>query len=92
MIDAATRFRKSSRQVSCQIDDEIAILDMDKSLYFRLEGVAVEVWGALDQPSSVAQLRDGIVARFDVTPEACEADLVALLGQLQAQGLVEIVS
>ena len=90
MIDAATRFRKTTRQVSCLINDEVAILDMEKSLYFRLEGVAVQVWDALDQPASVAQLRDGIVARFDVTPEACEADIVALLDQLQAQGLVEI--
>ncbi len=90
MIDAATRFRKTTRQVSCQINDEVAILDMEKSLYFRLEGIAVQVWDALEQPVSVGQLRDGIVARFDVPPDVCEADIVALLDQLQAQGLVEI--
>lgn len=90
MIDAATRFRKTPRQVSCQINDEIAILDMEKSLYFRLEGIAVDVWEALDQPCSVAELRDGIVARFDVTPDTCQADIEALLDQLQSQGLVEI--
>lgn len=90
MIDAATRFRKTARQVSCQIDNEVAILDLEKSLYFRLEGVAVEIWGALDQPSSVAQLRDAIVARFDVSAADCEADIVDLVGRLQAQGLVEI--
>ncbi len=90
MIDPASRFRRTDHQVSCQIDDEIAILDMEKSLYFRLEGAAVQVWEALEQPSTVAELRDAIVARFDVSDAQCEADIIDLLDRLRAQGLVEI--
>ena len=90
MIDKTTLFRKASGQVSCRINDDVAILDTNKSLYFRLEGIAVQVWEALDSPSSVAQLRDGIVARFDVASAECEADIVDLLSQLQARGLVEV--
>ncbi len=89
MIDKTTVFRKASGQVSCRINDDVAILDTNKSLYFRLEGVAVQVWEALDSPSSVAQLRDDIVARFDVPSAECEADILELLGQLKAKGLVE---
>ena len=90
MIDTAAKFKKTSRQVSCPINDDIAILDTEKSLYFGLEGVAVQVWEALDQPRSVAELRDAIVARFDVSAAECEQDVVRLLGELEAQGLVEV--
>lgn len=89
MSENNTVFRKTPHQVSCRINDDVAILDTNKSLYFRLEGIAVEVWEALDNPSSVAQLRDLIVARFDVPAAQCEADILELLGQLEAKGLVE---
>lgn len=90
MIETATVFRRTARQVSCPIDGEVAILDLERSLYFRLEGAAVQVWEKLEQPASVAELRDGIVARFEVSAAACEADIVSLLADLQAQGLVEV--
>ena len=89
MIDASTIFRKSVNQVSCQINDEVAILDLDRSLYFGLEGAAVQIWAALDQPKSVSELCDGIVAAFDVSRAECEADTIELLNQLQQQGLIE---
>lgn len=92
MIDPATVFRKTSRQVSCPINEEVAILDLERSLYFGLQGVAVQVWEALDQPASAAQLRDMISSRFDVTAAECEADILALLSDLHAEGLVEVVS
>ena len=89
MIDAATKFRKTDRQISCPINENLAILDTQRALYFGLEGVAVEVWEALEQPRSVAELRDGIVARFDVSPVECERDLRRLLAELRDLGLVE---
>jgi hypothetical protein len=90
MTDSATLFRKTARQVSCPINDEVAILDTENSLYFGLEGIAVQVWEALDEPSSIAQLRDRIVSRFDVSADQCEADITRLLADLQAHGLVEV--
>ena len=92
MIDKTTVVRKTSGQVSCRINDDVAILDTNKSLYFRLEDIAVQVWEALDNPSSVAELRDAIVARFDVPAAQCEADILDLLCQLEAKGLVEAAS
>ena len=90
-ISASTVFRKTPQQVSCQINDEVAILDLDRSLYFGLEGVAVEIWQALDQPMSVAQLCAHLTAAFDVAPAECEVDTIGLLRDLQAEGLVETV-
>lgn len=92
MIETSTVFRKSASQVSCQINDEVAILDLERSLYFGLEGTAVQIWAALDQPRSITELCDGIVSAFDVSRADCEADTIQLLSDLQQQGLVEAVS
>jgi len=90
MIEASTKFRKTARQVSCRIDEEVAILDVERSLYFGLQGVAVEIWDALEQPRTVSELCDRLVAAFDVPRPQCEADTRQLLADLQEQGLIEI--
>ena len=61
-----TAYIKSGHQVSCKIDGEVAILHLDRAVYFGLRGVGAEIWQALEQPRSVEELRDVIVATFDV--------------------------
>ena len=78
--------------MSCQINEEVAILDLDRSLYFGLEGVGVHVWQALDNPRSVGELCEGILETFNVSQEECEADIFKLLATLQSEGLVEVAS
>ncbi len=86
----STVVKKSARQVSCQINEEVAILDLERSLYFGLEGAGVEIWEALEQPRSVAELCDRIVESFDVNRNECEKDVLELLASLQKEGLIEI--
>jgi hypothetical protein len=91
MIWPATVFKKAARQVSCQINDEVAILDMDRSLYFGLEGAGVQVWEALEKPRSIAELCDTLLETFDVSRAKCEEDVLELVSSLQQEGLLEIV-
>jgi len=86
-----TAYRKSAQQVSCKIDGEIAILHLDRAIYFGLQGAGAEIWDALDQPRSVDELRDALVATFDVSAQQCERDVVEILSSLEKEGLVEAV-
>jgi hypothetical protein len=92
MLDPSTRLRKSSTQVSCTLNDEIAILSLEKSVYFGLEGVGAQLWQALDQPCTVADLCKLIVETYEVTPEQCEADVLRFLQSMRDAGLVETVN
>jgi hypothetical protein len=91
MIEPTTVFRKAERQVSCQINDEVAILDLDRSLYFGLEGVGVQIWESLEQPRSVAELCNSLLEAFDVSRAQCEGDVLQLVTSLQEEGLIEVV-
>lgn len=82
-------YRKTTRQVSCRINDEVAILDLDRAIYFGLQGVGVHIWDALEQPRSVADLCSSVMAEFDVSEAVCKADILEILGSLEAEGLVE---
>jgi Coenzyme PQQ synthesis protein D (PqqD) len=90
MIGPLTVFTKVAHQVSCQINDEVAILDLERSLYFGLEGAGVQIWDALEQPRSVSELCDVLVAEFDVPRADCQADITQILSSLKEEGLVEI--
>ena len=91
MLPPTTLLKQSTAQVSCKLDAEVAILNLDKSVYFGLKGAGAEIWQALEQPRSVEELCKLIVDQFDVEPARCEADVQRFLHELQSAGLVEAV-
>ncbi len=91
MIELSSTFRRSAGQVSCTINGEVAILSLDKAVYFGLQGVGVQIWEALEQPRSVNDLCRSIMAEFDVSADQCRQDVVRLLEDMQKEGLVEPV-
>jgi hypothetical protein len=88
-MEASTAFRRSSRQVSCDLNGEAAILQLDQSVYFGLTGVGASVWAALETPRSMAELESMVRREFDVDADRCASDLMQFLIQLQEAGLVE---
>ena len=91
MFEPSTVFRRSRRQVSCDLNGEAAILQLDQSVYFGLKGVGAQVWMALEKPQSLAELKGKVCREFDVDATRSEADLMKFLSELQAAGLVELV-
>lgn len=89
-LSADTRVAASRDQVSAQLDGEAVILSLADGVYYGLNPVGASVWTLLEQPRTVAELRDAIVAEFDVDAPTAEADLRALLHEMAARGLVEL--
>lgn len=89
MNGSSLLYKKSARQVSCKINDEVAILDLDRAIYFGLQGVGVHIWDSLEQPRSANDLCASVMAEFEVSEAACQADVVQILGSLEAEGLIE---
>ena len=92
MLDRSTIVKKTSDQVSCMLDNEVAILNVDRARYFGLQGVGAHIWEALQQPRSVGEICDGVMEEFDVASEVCRADVSRFIVSLRDAGLVEIVA
>lgn len=78
--------------VSCALDEESAILNMDNSVYYGMNVVGTRVWNLVQKAQSIRTIRDAIVNEYDVTPEQCERDLLTLLDQMAAEGLIVITN
>lgn len=77
-------------QVSCDLQGEAAILNLRSGVYYGLDPVGARIWGLLQEPRSVDELRETLVREFEVEPTRCEADLLALLERLLDAGLIDV--
>jgi len=82
--------RAASEQVSCDLAGEVAILDVKSGTYYGLNAVGARIWNLIQEPRTVNEIRDTLLKEYDVETECCERELLALLQDLAATGLVEV--
>ena len=76
--------------VSADLGREKALLSMTDGVYYSLNPVGAMIWDLVQEPHTVEELRDAVVARYDVEPEQCEADVKTMLAKLSGWGLLEV--
>jgi coenzyme PQQ synthesis protein D (PqqD) len=77
-------------QVSCNLGDEAAILNTKHGIYYGLDPIGAEVWKLLQTPCKVADIHQLLLREYEVEPQRCERDLLALLEELLGAGLIEV--
>jgi hypothetical protein len=82
----------SKDQMASDVAGETVILGLTAGRYYGLDAVGARVWQIIQTPTSFSDVRRTIVSEYDVEPERCEADLLALLQKMADAGLVEIRS
>jgi|HubBroStandDraft_5_1064220.scaffolds.fasta_scaffold768408_2 hypothetical protein len=85
-----SRIAVSTDQVSCDLEGEVAILNLKNSVYYGLDPVAASVWSLIQKPKTFAEIRDALLDMYEVESAQLESDLQVLLGQLSEQGLIDI--
>jgi Coenzyme PQQ synthesis protein D (PqqD) len=78
--------------VSCELEGEAVILNLNDAVYYGLNEVALAIWERIQEPAFVWEIRDEIVRQFQVESDSCEKDVLNLLGQLKDSSLLQIVS
>ena len=90
MISTNTQVKASNDQVSCELDQEAAILDMKTGVYYGLDPVGARIWELIQQPQTVAEIVAQLLDEYDVDQEQVTTDVIMLLSQLQERELIEI--
>ena len=80
----------SPDQVSCDLSGEVAILNLNNGMYYGLEEVGAAVWNLVAEPKPVSRILEVLLDRYEVDHERCRNDLLALLGVLNARGLIRV--
>lgn len=80
----------SNDQISSNLSGEAVILNLNSGVYFGLNEVGASIWNLLQKPISVGEIRDAMVEEYEVEIAQCEQDLLSLLENLLAAGLIEV--
>lgn len=80
----------SKDQIACDLGGDASVVTWKDDIYYGLDPVGKRVWQLIQEPVTVAQIRDVLSAEYDVEAAQLEADIRELLEQLAEQGLVEI--
>ena len=80
----------AKEQVSCDLAGEAAILDLKSGQYYGLNPIGARIWSLIEKPRSIAELLNTLLTEYDVETSQCEKDVLALVKQMAARGLVEV--
>ena len=73
-----------------QVGDETVILHLTSGNYFGLDPVGARIWQLIGEGKPMDHICGVILAEYEVSREQAEQDLVRLIGELRAQGLISI--
>jgi hypothetical protein len=81
----------SSDQVSGDLQEgNLAILNLKDGVYYGLNPVGSRIWSLLQDPKSVAEIRDTLLAEYNVETDVCTRELIDLLSHLSSRQLIEV--
>jgi Coenzyme PQQ synthesis protein D (PqqD) len=71
--------------LSAQVGDELVMMSAERGNYIGLTEVGARIWELIAQPVELDDLCARLEQEFDVSPEACRAEVRAFLDELAAQ-------
>jgi hypothetical protein len=80
----------SKEQVFSDLGGEAVVLSLKSGVYYGLDEVGAHIWDLIQTPRRVSEVCDLLLEEYDVEPDNCEHDVIALLLSLASEGLIEI--
>jgi len=74
--------------VEAEIDDEILALGIEQGACYGMNRVGSRIWKLLAKPIRICDLCATLLATYRVEPDACERQVLDLLEELRAEGLI----
>jgi len=78
--------------VSRDLEGEAVILNLESGIYFGLDKVGTRIWSLLQEDGSLRRAFEAVQQEYDVAPEKLEGDLLRLVEELCAKGLLRVSS
>jgi hypothetical protein len=89
-FEAKNKLSRVETLLSTELDQETVLMSIDAGAYYGLEGPARSIWSHLEAPLTFAALVEQLVKEYQVSPEACRADVEKFLAQMEEEGLLRV--
>lgn len=85
-------YERAASLLEADLGDELMALDVDGGTCFGFNPVATGVWRHLTSPKSFDELKETLLAEYDVGGEQCSQELQVLLDDLLEKGLIRRIA
>jgi hypothetical protein len=86
----ASRVKINQDVLFQDLQGEAVLLNLKSGIYFGLDRVGTRIWQLFAEYESLSDIALVIEKEYDVTDDNCAADLLALVAELERQGLVSV--
>jgi hypothetical protein len=73
-----------------EVSGEAVILNVANGKYYGLDNVGTRMWALLAEHLRLEPVHQALLEEYEVQPEILQADLIRLVDELAAQGLVTL--
>ena len=80
----------SDNVTSTQIEGESILLDLEEGVYYGLNSVGGAIWEEIQEPMLIEDIVRAITNTYDVERGQCREDVLALVTDLEENGLVDV--
>ena len=87
-IKATTKLMRSPHILASALDDEVVMMDVESGFYFSLPGPSGRIWDLLETEQTVQSISQTLVSEYDVSEEACEAEVLPFVNSLFQRDLI----
>jgi hypothetical protein len=91
-ITLESRLELSPDVLHRELEGEVVLLDLARGAYFGLDAMGTRMLELLLERRRLTDVLEGILEEFAVERAAAEADLLRLMSQMHASGLVSVLS
>jgi hypothetical protein len=74
--------------ISRIVDNETVLLDLERGLYFGLDGVGKLIWEAIGRGRTLGEIAADIASEYDVDRKSAQADVIEFASGLVGRGLL----
>ena len=89
-LHPGSRVQRSGSILFSKLDDELLAIDGQAGNCYSLNESAGSAWELLREPITVAAVCAQLRREYSVDPATCEGDILELLQNLLAAGLIEV--
>jgi len=73
-----------------ELEGEAVILNLETGTYFGLNEVGTRIWALIQEHRSLGRVFEAMRAEYGVSPDVLKSDLLRLVEELRAKGLVGV--
>jgi hypothetical protein len=79
---------RSDGLIEAEIENEIVALNIEKGTCYGLNPVGSRIWKLLADPIRINDICEKLLSEYKVDPGTCEHQVLDLLEELRAEGLI----